>query len=546
MIVARRAALGATLAGILLAAAVPCGQASAGFFDRVLGKSTYQTFKGKFIDTNVVHEASATATGSAATKAIGGEGHFVGSATWDGIPSPELQAYGEKILNRLLASWGGEHPRMRLWITADPGLEAESNSAGDLFLARGWFDNVESEDEIAAVLAHEVSHVLLGHFGRDDEHERNRMAVVGAAGTAATAFTLASVRPEGSGTATTLAVGNQAKVNHQIRDAAMIKFAIDEVSNVALNAPWAREQEDQADLLGIDLLYRAKYNVLAMRDVLQRLADYEKAADKQTDLLSGDYRDSLSQSLVQGDTTSLTDTLKDAVWSAAGKVNDSLSRSHPDTKARLDDVAKYIGREYEDDAGPQPNAAAFKSFKAGKKVAEALSDHTEAAKASAMLDKKDRAKRASLAARAAKQGASNAPFPLRVMAQTLTENGNAAKALALYRRAADSPEASFATVTMLAGAYVNAGNFAKADSTLTDAVKKFGSAEAVYPMRITIDLKRGDQQGADATFKQCLGVKNEGLTQECKSAHGDSCSSLECRFSNGSKDVKETAPGIAR
>ena len=98
---------------------------------------------------------------------------------------------------------------------------------------------------------------------------------------------------------------------------------------------------------------------------------------------------------------------------------------------------------------------------------------------------------------------------------------------------------------MLAGAYANAGNFAQADSTLALAATKFGSAEAVYPMRITIELKRGNHQGADAVFKQCMAVKNEGLATECKSAHGDNCDTLECRFSSGTEDVKASAPGIA-
>src|SRR6185312_11388677 len=234
-----------------------------------------------------------------------------------------------------------------------------------------------------------------------------------------------------------------------------------------------------------------------------RLAAYEKQADEQLDLLSKNYGAALEQSFASGDRASvqesITKTAQDLIWSAARKLHKKLSRSHPDTAARLDDVAKYIAREYEDDAGPKPSVAAFKAFTSSKKVKMALSDHALAAKASAMLDTSARAQRAALASQAAKKGASTAPYPLRIMAQTL---GEGPKSLALYRRAADSAEASFATMTMLAGAYANVRDFAKADATLDEAVRKFGSAEAVYPMRITIALKRADRKSADATFQK--------------------------------------------
>ena len=543
------------LAAVLALAGAVClsSAASAGFFDRIAGRDTYETFEGKFIDTDTAKTASSAAVSDAATKGFGGEGHFVGSPTWDGIPSPALHAYVETILGKLLAAWSGPHPQMRLWITANPGLEAESNSAGDLFIARGWFDQVESEDEIAAVLAHEVSHVLLGHFSRDDEHERNRMAVSGAASVASTALTISSLRPEGTGADTKLGIGNQSHLNHQIRDAAMIKFAFDEVSNVAVNAPWAREQEDQADLLGIDLLYRAHYNVLAMRDVLQRLADYEKTAENQQDQLSKQLQDSFSQSLTDSATSSedlsasLGNAAKSAMWSILGSLNDTLMRAHPHTADRIDGVSKYIAREYEDDPGPPRKTAEFKKFMANPAIKAELAQESLAAQASAMTDTKDRKRRLQLAMRAAAAGKTAAPFPLRVLAQAVAESASSAKALPYYQRAEISSEASFATVSMLAGVYADAGDFAKAHATLEEAARRFGSPEAIYPALIQVDLKQKDQAAADQVYKQCLNVKNEDLAGECKRQHGDSCTAdntLECAFKGSSSDIKQTGPTI--
>ena len=52
-------------------------------------------------------------------------------------------------------------------ILANPAPEALSTPDGNIYIAMQWLRSVDSEDELAAIIAHETSHVLLHHHSSD-------------------------------------------------------------------------------------------------------------------------------------------------------------------------------------------------------------------------------------------------------------------------------------------------------------------------------------------------------------------------------------------
>jgi predicted Zn-dependent protease len=532
------------IAAAAFAAAVACfpsGSADAGLFG--FGEHTYETFKGKFIDTGDAKTAQSDAQGSITTaKALGESGHSLGALDWDGVQSPGLDAYGNRILQRLLAAWGGQRPPMRLWITADPGLAAESTGNGDLFIARGWFEQVESEDEIAAVMAHEISHVLLNHFARQQGNDDRVRAIASGASIATTAFALASVRGASAGPSGVTVNQDSAAAHNNLRKTLLLKFAIEEFSSYTLNAPWAREQEDQADLLGTDLLYRAKYNTLAMKKMLERLRDYETSAATQVDQITMQYDDSIKNDLAKGDIDALKSAFAEMLGNIAlekgDQIRQRLLRSHPDTQDRLDDITKYLAREYADDPGAQPEKNAFRALLANKEVHGALADHDLSLKANKLVTDGQYVQARAVAQKSAAGGA---PYPLRILAQATQQSGDPAHGLDFFRRAAASPQASFATVVLLASQYAGLKRFKEADATLDRAAQRFGSTEATYPARITVALSEGDKPKATAIYTTCMQLKNTDLQENCRVANGDSCTSsqLLCAFKDRGTDVSD-------
>lgn len=512
--------------------------------DLGLGGARFKQFKGKFFDTDAVKNAHANEAATEATmRGFGENGHSLGAIDWDAIPTPVLKAYGNRIMDKLLAAWDGPHPKMHLWITADPGLSAESTGTGDLFIARGWFDQVDSEDEIAAIIAHEVSHVLLNHFGRDEANEDRNRAVGSAAGVATTAFALSSLRVQGTGTSAVV-TQDSTKVHNQVRKALLLKFAVDEFSSYTLNAPWARAQENEADLLGTDLMYRAKYNTEAMKSALERLKSYETAAAQQIDQITSQYDDTIKNDLAHGDMNDLKSTFQEIAGNLALQKGEDLrsrlTRNHPDTQSRIDDIKQYIGREYADDPGPALQKNAFHQFVSGKEVKTALDDHSLSVKANSLLTQGDRAQARAQAQRGLAHSG-NAPYPLHVMGLVLQQSGDTAHGLDYLKRAAASPDASFSTVMLLAGQYAAAKRFKEAHATLARAIQRFGSEEATYPTQITLALGEGNRGEAKRVYDGCLKVENSDLVQECRTANGDTCTSsqLLCAFKDRASNVPD-------
>jgi len=99
---------------------------------------------------------------------------------WDDLESgaedPSLAA-SRALLERLAAHAQGSPLNLRLGVMEDPSLNAFALPGGAIFVTRGLLDQVESENELAFVLAHE-----LGHFhGRDHLRAAGRALLLGLA-----------------------------------------------------------------------------------------------------------------------------------------------------------------------------------------------------------------------------------------------------------------------------------------------------------------------------------------------------------------------------
>ncbi len=114
-------------------------------------------------------------------------------------------------------------------------------------------DPSKGRDEIAFILAHELSHVLLGHFKRAEaqlkhQQDLNRLLHIGA-----TVLTLANSHYHQSGN--TIYVTPTKQAGKDVTKLFLATYLINEY-NVAIAGPkWAREQEEQADLMAIDLIH---------------------------------------------------------------------------------------------------------------------------------------------------------------------------------------------------------------------------------------------------------------------------------------------------
>ena len=83
------------------------------------------------------------------------------------VPSSPLSAYLNRIRVKLLTGSGVTRVPGRVVILANPGFVAYSTPDGNVYVAMAWLPVLTNEDEVAAIIAHELSHVLLTHHSSD-------------------------------------------------------------------------------------------------------------------------------------------------------------------------------------------------------------------------------------------------------------------------------------------------------------------------------------------------------------------------------------------
>lgn len=103
-------------------------------------------------------------------------------------PDPLLEGYLDGIVARLNPPGMAANPdvRYRVFVVEDPTLNAFAYPHGSLYVHTGLLARMESEDQLATVLAHEMTHVENRHMLRYDRSARNKQIGWSIAAVAAT------------------------------------------------------------------------------------------------------------------------------------------------------------------------------------------------------------------------------------------------------------------------------------------------------------------------------------------------------------------------
>jgi predicted Zn-dependent protease len=133
---------------------------------------------------------------------------------------------------------------------------------GHIFVTRGLLRLAENEHEVAAILAHEISHVEYRHGAKAIMETKGRNLALRAE---ALNYRLAAVGAESG------ILG---------RGVAVLEERVQSVVNALLGDGYSVDAEQEADLGAIQILLTLGYNPRALSIVLDRLSDTEKLAGR--------------------------------------------------------------------------------------------------------------------------------------------------------------------------------------------------------------------------------------------------------------------------
>lgn len=159
----------------------------------------------------------------------------------------EIQQYIQSIGRQLVANSDSPYNHFHFFVVLDKQINAFAGPAGYIGVNSGLLLLTESESELASVMAHEVAHVTQRHLHQAFE-AASQLSIPMAAATLA-AILLGSQNPE-AGQAALIAI-----------QAGSVQFQID----------FTRDNEKEADRVGMQTLSKSRYNPRSMPVFFERL-----------------------------------------------------------------------------------------------------------------------------------------------------------------------------------------------------------------------------------------------------------------------------------
>ncbi len=425
------------------------------------------------------------------------------------VASPELDAYVNRVLERLVATSPVPALGARVYVRAEPELGAESMADASIFINIGFLHEVETEDELAAVLAHELSHVLYRHHGSDWFADSQKIAAQ-----------VLSLKDYGESAAegeestkaskTTLLVGVGSEMSERI---------------IAPNL-WTREQEREADGLGVDLLVAAGYRTGAASTAMQRLASYEvksrERAQQEMDKIAEAAEADMNEAIESGDLSQVMVGLVKGAGTVIGVASDAAidavgGGNHDPAEVRLERIEAYINREYL--LAPRPDLTALPWQTPSDPTAPVLAHYAAAREAHGALDagKLDEAETLIRTAVGAPTKAD--AYPRIIFSMLREEQGNFDKAYQNLEIATGGPEPAFAIYRLMIEKQLAGGRPDEAVRLVGEASQRLGEPPNLYPYQIGILVGAEKKAEALALFAKCK-VTYPDLAPACDRALG--------------------------
>ncbi|PWC57678.1 hypothetical protein TSH7_25330 [Azospirillum sp. TSH7] len=255
---------------------------------------------------------------------------------------PVVSEYARDVLRKLLEGVPGPRPATQVYLIPSSNFNAETGPSGGIFLTFGTLErlrtdaNLGAEDHLAFILAHELAHVLLGHVedradSRDALRKLSILAQIGMQVAGAKAQDATKQRLGGYVLANVLGL---------------------EALETTLFPAWTRDQEYDADRLGIDLMVKAGYLPDAAFDVINVINADEQERDRRRKAAKEALEKQLEEQRkimpVKEAINAASASLQQQMEMSFKQVLEDLRNNHPGSDNRDDALRTYVMKEYAD------------------------------------------------------------------------------------------------------------------------------------------------------------------------------------------------------
>ncbi|KXB32650.1 hypothetical protein AT959_00125 [Dechloromonas denitrificans] len=400
-----------------------------------------------------------------------------------------LKTWLKGIRERLLAVSGITDVPGTVQITANTTYAAYATADGNVMISIAWLTDIESEDEIAAIIAHEISHVLLKHQATD---------VIGLTQKRLQSMHEMLVGGRMSATRAT----QLGKADSKALLAAQLSVKL--VDTIIMPA-WNRRQETEADLLGLDLMIKAGYSPEGMQAMLERLRSSERKSRLAEEAMQQRLKEIAAR-----------DPAK-AVQTAIDTFVSELASKHPETDQRLDGISEYQERHYDLLQPPKLTITTLKKIRTTRDIGPVLANYQHVARAKNRLEQGKVKEAYSEAVLGAQKPTAMDALPNWILWKTAVAYGKQQQHKKALEIALNSPEPIPDIYNEVIRYNEEQRNYQAALGFANKASEVFGDDPTWTPVRIRLLTRLGRKNEAQGLVLQCS-VKTPQIRKECYDA----------------------------
>ena len=165
------------------------------------------------------------------------------------IDDPEINSYIDGIGQKILAALPPQPFTYHFYVIKEDVYNAFAIPAGHIFINSGLLLAMDNEDELAGILSHEISHVICRHVSQRIDRSKN--------------INLATMAGMVAGIFLGAAAGEPAAAQGLIFGSA--------AAGQSMSLAFSRDDEAQADQLGLGYLNKAGYSAEGLLDILKKI-----------------------------------------------------------------------------------------------------------------------------------------------------------------------------------------------------------------------------------------------------------------------------------
>jgi predicted Zn-dependent protease len=476
----------------------------------LVGPSTQSRVAGKYVENTEVRQHYKLDVQYQSKQRLSYDGHAIPADEIrqnNLVDIPMLQSYLQGIVTKLSKGWPGEMPTLQVRITDSYSFGPSADPLGNVFVPLGMLDNVESEDEIAAMLGHEMSHVLLRHHDRMAAFKQQKELMTNIATTVVFATMASNTGVDrSSGTMKLISkdpIGTQKTIGNTVLYTALANSFSDNIWSTA----WGRSQEDQADLLGTDLMIRAGYAPRAASYSLQRLNDFQ---GKQKPLLGSflsarkiAMQQSLEQFNLNNFTRELDVLLNQGLTTSIAATSEYFNRSHMSPMDRDDELRQYLQREYRQERRARVDTHSWPKVRDALPVTAAMQAYKDAYAATAALEQGKLRDADALSQRALSSPVKDQPGIRRTAFAVHLAQGKSTEALKDLESIRDWSLAGPSIYDLMIGYHLKRGDAQSALVMIDKAERNLGSEELFITEKLLANQQLKDAAEVRTVLNKC-------------------------------------------